>query len=318
MRKLENLKQDILDGKIDNFYVFYGTDFGIRKHYIEQIKKSFNGKGKYLEDCTKIQANSKSTSLFNSNKQLYIVYNDIEFAESKSSNIDKFIKNLTKDTVILVYEEALSSSNLFKNFDKYITEFPEVQANIGKEFVKSEVNLLDVDAEALSYNCKNNYNMILLETDKIKSYASGAGTSISNSFETLSVKNQLTERLDKFDVNAFMVDVLCNNKRNMRYWYQIAINDVNSFFGSLIYMFNDYLISYILKHYGRSDGSSIAYDSGFAWGRVKVLRELIIPLEPDDLIFMAYKIACVDADVKTGKLDRGNVVDYFFSSIIEI
>ena len=317
MRKLEDLKRDILANKIENFYVFYGSDFGIRKHYIEQIKKSFNGKAKYMEACDKIQVSSKSTSLFDTGKQLYLVYNDVDFANSKSNVIDDFISKITDDTVILIYEEALDGSNLFKDFEQYITNFPEVQSNIGKEFVNSEVTLLEADAEELAFNCKNNYNMILLETDKIKEYAEAKGTSHNNSFEVLSIRNQMTERIDKFDANAFMIDVLSGNKRNIGYWYQVAMNDIDRFFNSMVFIFNDYLIAFHLVKFGKWDGGSVAYVSGLSWGRIKVLRDLIIPYEKDDLLYKAYKVACVDADVKSGKLERGNVVDYFFSSILE-
>lgn len=318
MKKLEDLKRDILANKIENFYVFYGEDYGIRKHYIEQIKKSFNGKAKYMEACDKIQVNSKTTSLFDNGKQLYLVYNDVEFANSKSNIIDDFISKLTDDTVILIYEEALESSSLFKDFDQYITYFPEVQDNIGKEFVNSEVKLTDSDVENLAFNCRNNYNTILLETDKIKEYAEGNNTSQVNSYEALSLKNQMIERIDKFDANAFMIDVLCGNRKNIAYWYQVALNDSDKFFGSMAFIFNDYLIAFYLVKYGKWTGGSRAYESGLSWGRVKVLRDLIIPFEQDALLFSAYKVACVDVNVKSGKLERGNVVDYFFSSILEI
>ena len=38
MKKLEDLKQDLIDGRLRKFYVFYGEDYGIRKHYINKIE----------------------------------------------------------------------------------------------------------------------------------------------------------------------------------------------------------------------------------------------------------------------------------------
>ena len=44
MKKIEDLKRDILEGKLEHFYVFYGEDYGIRKHYIDKIKTFFKSK----------------------------------------------------------------------------------------------------------------------------------------------------------------------------------------------------------------------------------------------------------------------------------
>ena len=41
MKKLEDLKKELLDNKVNKFYVFYGEDFGIRKHYINKISTYF-------------------------------------------------------------------------------------------------------------------------------------------------------------------------------------------------------------------------------------------------------------------------------------
>ena len=42
MRKLEDLKSSLLKDEVDKFYVFYGDDFGIRKHYIEKLGSYFS------------------------------------------------------------------------------------------------------------------------------------------------------------------------------------------------------------------------------------------------------------------------------------
>ena len=42
MKKLEDLKKELLQDKVNSFYVFYGEDFGIRKHYINKISTYFN------------------------------------------------------------------------------------------------------------------------------------------------------------------------------------------------------------------------------------------------------------------------------------
>ena len=139
MKKIEDLKRDILEGKLEHFYVFYGEDYGIRKHYIDKIKTFFKSKPTYAENYEGIKFGSRSVSLFGNNNQLVIVYDDVEFANLKAKEIQQFINNLSTYTVIFVYEDALESSTLFKEFDQYITNFPVVQDNIALEFVTDEL-----------------------------------------------------------------------------------------------------------------------------------------------------------------------------------
>ena len=42
MKSLKDLKDDILHKKFNKFYVFCGDDYGLRHHYIQEIKKYFD------------------------------------------------------------------------------------------------------------------------------------------------------------------------------------------------------------------------------------------------------------------------------------
>ena len=316
MKKLEDLKTELLANKLNKFYVFYGEDFGIRKHYINKISTYFKSKPKYTDDFTSIKLSGKTKSLFGDDKSLVVIYDDENFANQPSAEIKKFIDNLRDYTCIFEYETALEKSNLFKDFSDYITYFPVVQDNVAQEFVDSELKLADNDERILAYNCNNNYNNILLESDKIKEYASAKSVSEQNAFEVLSIKNQLIERVDTFNVSDFMNDILLNKTQNFAYWYVVVKNDTDKFFGSLISMFNDFLIAGLIKKYGKFDGSSAAYKCRLSWNRAKILREFYIPYDYKYLFYCAYKIACIDTEVKKGHIEKDKLIDYFFSTVI--
>ena len=333
MKKLEDLKKELLDNKVNKFYVFYGEDFGIRKHYINKISTYFTSKPKYINDFNSIKISGKTKSLFGDTKSLVVVYNDENFAKQPSKEIQKFIDNSRDYTCIFEYEEPIENSALFKEFDSYITYFPVVQDNIAQEFVKSELKLLEDDTKSLAYNCENNYNNILLESNKIKTYANAKQISEQNSYEILNLKNQLLEKIDKFNVSEFMIDILLQQNQNFAYWYQVIKNDTDKFFGSLIAIFNDFLIAALIKKYGAFDknvkdkdgksikekgGSSIAYEYGLPWSRIKDIRvfEKQIPYGYEYLLECAYKVACIDTNIKIGQIEKDKVIDYFFSDIV--
>lgn len=55
---------------------------------------------------------------------------------------------------------------------------------------------------------------------------------------------------------------------------------------------------------------------GLPWGRIKVIREFIIPYEADDLLEIAYLVSDLDTQIKFGKLAKENLLDHFICLII--
>lgn len=314
MKKLEDLKTEIMNNQINNFYVFFGDDYGIRKHYINKISESFK-KVSYLNTCEDVFAILKSKNLFNI-KQLLVVYDDLDFAKSSQTNIQSLISKLTDYTCILIYDSSFTSSTLYKMFGDYITEFQAVQTGIAKEFIQDEISLIDTDVEELAYNCDNLYNNILLETDKVKAYSLAKNLSQQNAYETLYSKNQLIKKPDEFDSNLFMNAVLTGDYTNLAYLVSVAEMDTTKFLFTIMSMFFDFIISGIIKKYGYKEGSTKAYNYGLYWGRIKELRDLDIIYDDEGLFERAYQVARIDELIKSGKLSKDDVVDYFIVNVI--
>lgn len=315
MKKLEDLKTELLNDQVNSFYVFYGEDYGIRRHYIQKISTYFK-QVRYLDNCELITNLTMSKSLFRI-KQLLIVHSDLEFCRQSETFINTFIHRLGTDyTVILVYEEPLENTTLFKKFGDYITYFPVVQDAIAKEFVESELNLFNDSIENLAYDCGNVYNNILLESDKIKNYASANNLSEQNAYESLYNKQQLLNKQEEFSSYIFMNDILLGNFSNVAYWTSIIRSNPDKFFISLTSIFYDYLIAGLIKKYGKWDGSSRAYNYGLPWGRAKTIREFNIPYTEEQLFDTAYKVAELDSNVKFGLLNRDNIIDKFISLVM--
>lgn len=41
MKQLKDLKEEIIKNQINPLYIFYGEDYGLRHHYIQKLKESF-------------------------------------------------------------------------------------------------------------------------------------------------------------------------------------------------------------------------------------------------------------------------------------
>lgn len=316
MKNLKDLKEEIINKQFQHFYVFYGEDYGLRDHYIKEIAKQFNNKITTLYSLESLIDVKTGNGLLAVPK-LYVVHGDIDFARKKKLEIQKFIKRLKIETVIMCFEEELNTTTLFKEFSEYITYFPCVQDNIALQFIDSEISLSMESKEELAKDCKNNYFNILMETDKIKHYATVKNISHQDAYNELSIKEQLLYTPPEYHSDLMMDDILKGNYGNMGYWYQLIKTTFNEdFWITTESIMQDLLIAYFLVKDGRLNGGNKAYDLKFRWGRIKKLREFVIPYDAPTLLQMAYEVADIDAKVKNGKLEKEKVIDYIICLII--
>lgn len=315
MKQLKDLKADILDNKFNNFYVFYGEDWGLRKHYINGISKQFQ-RVLLLDDFNSIADNRGTSSLFKT-KTLFVLYNCPDFCNLTSEKLRGFMRKIQNDCVIVDLDEPYEKSNLFKEYQDNITYFPRVNDNIGSEFVKSEVNLISKDITKLTYNCLNDYNEILLETDKIKNYSESKNISMQQAYEILLASGQMNVKLEAYNNDEIVNDLLLNNSKRFGYWEEfIKSNYVDEFWYNISRTTNDYLIAYYISKYGKWDGGKYAYDNGLSWYRIKTIRDLALPYDCSTYLYYAYQLSDIDFKVKTGKIQKEDLFNYLLYTIL--
>lgn len=314
MKSLQDLKQEILNGQINKFYVFFGEDYGLRHYYIHKIKESFN-KLRVLSSYEGVQQSTSGIGLF-STHDLIVIYNDEAFAKLSEFALNRFISRLKDDTIIMVYENELINTNLFKHFSEYITQFPTVKDNIAQEFVESQLKLTLHSTVEMAYNCDNNYNIICLESDKVKNYAQAKNINEQTAYEDLNVQGQLCVKYPEYRVDDLMDDVLAKNTKNMLYWYQVITELYSEQFWMLLnYVFTNYLIAYFIVRYGRWQGSTRAYNCNLPWYRIKQLRDREIPYTYTELLEKANKVAELDEAVKFNRIQQDDLFNKFLCLI---
>lgn len=319
MRKLEDLKPRLLNNIVDKFYIFFGEDVGIRKHYIDRISTYFDKK--IVADTFESVQNEIISNSFLDTKTLYIIYNSDTFMNLRDTQINTFINRINKlYCCILVYDDLdFKNKKLFKNFEDYCTEFSKVNDNIAKEFVEDELqNLTEEEEEEIAYNCDNLYSNVLQEADKIKEYQKATNVSQQEAFEALTATNQLLYKPDPFSSYIFMNNILTNNKNGiLECCNSVKGNECyDLFFASLNSMFNDFIIAGLCKQYGKYKGSSTAYSCKLPWRRTKEIRELNLKDDYKYYYDCADRITEVDKLIKRGQLQMENIVDYFITNIL--
>lgn len=72
MKQLKDLKDELLNNKINNLYIFYGEDYGLRHHYINKLKESFDVV-EFVDNAENISKTSTGIGLFK-RKILYLIH----------------------------------------------------------------------------------------------------------------------------------------------------------------------------------------------------------------------------------------------------
>ena len=309
MLRLEDLKQQLIDGKVNKLYIFFGEDYAIRKHYIHKIAESFDDILYFdtFDDCK----SAGTTSTLFTVKKLFVIDSDEEFLSTDDSVVNGLLGKSESNCFVFIYNEDITKTQLFKSFESYVTKFPAVAENIAMEFIEDEVQLSEVERRNLAYECNNLYGNILLETDKIKRYSEAKNISNESAYTSLVAKKQMIDRLMSYDSDLFMEDYLSKNYRNYSVWIKIIENDISGFVYSFNSMYRDLITGALIKQYGKWTGGEKAYSVGMFWGRIKLLRELDIKISFEKLYEKAYDLCCIESDYKNGYINSENLLTVF-------
>ncbi len=329
MKNIKNLKEDILNKSAGNLFVFNGTEWAIKKHYIDKIAEDYKVI-KYLDNTIDLANNMITKGLFKK-KTLYVVPHDLEFLKATGKEFDEIIRKVksSDNGAIWIYSAEIPKT-FITHFDEYITDFEEVEDDIFKELILHEISLRPDHVNMLCINCKRNYGMALMEIDKIKSYAQYENVSNDVAFDDLYMHGLLNIEKEKFSCQDFMNHFLIKDfkglYKSLKALYDTDFKDV---WYHLEEMVQDLKIAYCFVKYGKWEGAKRAYDvENLFWGRIKELRDTIafstidykticnIPWTEDDLQWLILNISRYDSLVKQGKITDREVIENIFYYLV--
>lgn len=182
--ELIDLRNEIVSNVKSNLYIFTGPEVKVMDVYLEMICKMYGYEKYRPEDIKEVIKKTKNINNF-SKKSIYILRDDVEFTKQEEAwkNIDSLIGN---NVVILIYSSIDKRGKFYKYWkDKIVTfeKLSEVQLN--KYVLKELGNEFNSQSRYLINICENDYSRILLECDKIKTYAKLLNINYVESFREL-------------------------------------------------------------------------------------------------------------------------------------
>jgi DNA polymerase III delta subunit len=207
---ISDLKNNIVSGNINNFYIFTGEEEGIMDIYIKQISTKLNLQVKWADSIQDVSKQVNLKSIVNV-KYLYLVRQDK--AISKQEKLWTFLKEgINANYLILIEPNLDKKTNFYKFFEDYTIKFENLYPDMLAQYGSRKCpGLSKQNLATLAEWCSCSYNRFMLELDKVNCISQVLKRTPDESFMIL-VKDNAIHKDTEFDVFAYVDYILSRNK----------------------------------------------------------------------------------------------------------
>lgn len=307
--ELLTLRNKIISKEKDNFYIFTGEEVKIMDIYIDMIDRLY-GFDKVREDSvSEVLGKTKNISKL-AKPKLYVIRDDIEFTKHDESW--NKIDNLLGDSVIvLIYTSIDKRGKFYKHYKDIIVNFEKLKVEQLSKYISKELGNNFAHSSKLATICELDYSRILLECDKIKTYANSCRCDYNKSFEELiklgniyvpvnSVVFDFTESIMKRQVVKSLE--LWDNLKKVQ----------ESPIKVLSILYNN--MRNVLIVQGSQNPTSA--NTGLSGWNIKCAKELCGYYSLEELMRNIYVIREVEKGIKTGTCEQEIAIDYLLVNVL--
>ena len=185
MLSIQQVGKEILGDNPSSFYVFLGSEYGIKKKYVDHLSLYYNEviELEYVDDVFNL---FKQKHLFAPKPTLYIVRYDNNFIKSINNKTEEYIKSLKiAGTIVCIYEGDSIASKCNKYIPDMSVSFDNISDELCFKYLKHDFKALN--DTVLKYIAKNShvYNMFMNVYHEIKKTRKISSYSIKYSLEYL-------------------------------------------------------------------------------------------------------------------------------------
>lgn len=206
---ISELKNKIVTGDLDNFYIFTGPEEGIMQLYIKQIAKKLGLTIKWVDSVQEVCKLVNLKSLVKT-RYLYLIRLDNSFKSQE--NLWEKAKQFVGNFVILIQPEIDKRSKKFADFFenetiKFEKLAPEMLQAYGKKVCPS-LSIGNIDN--LVEWCGHSYSRLMSELDKVKTLSIALKITQDEAFDLLVGENGIYKE-KQFDVFEYTNQILSRN-----------------------------------------------------------------------------------------------------------
>lgn len=308
---ISELKNNIVAGKVDNFYIFTGPEEGIMDIYVKQISKKL---GLCIKWADSIQEISKSLNLKSLVKVKYLYLVRLDKGIKTDEKLWDFLKHKIVGNYIILIEPTLDKKlKFYKYFEDNVITFEKLSKEMLMQYGKRKCpKLSDNNLDKLCDWCGHSYLRYMNELDKIKTLSLRLGCDEDKSLAQLEKDNGIFKERE-FDV--------------LDYANHILTRDIETCYKDLDYAKSQncelYLIGLLRNSFKNlvlfkndGGGQGVCARTGLTGWQVKCAietQDYYSTQEVEDILLFLQQ---AEVKLKTGGLDISVALNYILSEIL--
>lgn len=286
MGSFSELKKELDRGKKREFYVFVGEEQELIRRYIKRVDE----KAITLDTLEQLMTRITSTGLF-AEKSTFVLKDNEEI---QKADIERIVKRLRGNKLILVYSEVDRRKKFFKNVENYITEFNKFTDNQLIAYIQKQLPISSELAYIIVKVCDNDIGRIEIEIHKLQHIGKDITIELLEDVLTAPADDRIFEMIDS---------VASKNKQRAFDIYNdlIQLGESPIKIISLLYMKFKQL--FLVQNYYSLPEREIMNKTGLKYGQVMFTKKLVGAFSTGRLLSILKDIQKTEVAVKTGKED---------------
>lgn len=313
MPNIVQIKVDLSENKVDKLYVFTGEEVEVRKMYAQKISEVSKTKLVYADSVSAVFGSLQAKSMFNV-PLCYVIIDDGEYLKQEKIWQQLIGGNVQgSNIVILIYNKLDKRGKFYKAHEHLLTTFEPVASNILCTRINKETGLDIQYCKNLTEWCGNNYSRILLETDKVKTYAKATDTTVDNAFVSL-VRAKLINK-EQTDVIFDFTNSVCTRKKTIAYTLlQDIINPANSALFVIKLLYNNFRNMLLVVSTNRESG--VEEKTGLTAWQIRKTKEMCGAYGIEEMVKNLKLLQSTEEGIKTGRIEATIAIDYLLINIL--
>ena len=155
MRSIQEVGSEILSGNPKDFYVFTGSEYGIKLKYLDILKKFYKGIYQPYDSVDSVLSLMKTKRLIPIQPALYVVRYDENFISSLSSSTQSELSKI--HIIVCLYESEKDLKKLEKYLDSYTVSIDPVSPQFLQKYLHLDYPGLPDKLVDLAIECSSDY-----------------------------------------------------------------------------------------------------------------------------------------------------------------
>lgn len=297
--QLYELKQELKNGKIRNFYILNGPENVIKGMYINKIVNLAQTPLLYADNLKSILAGIQNYSLLH-DKTVYVISDDKDLLEVEKNW--SILKNLKGSVIIiLTFNNLRKTSKFYKYFESDVIDFELMTIEQLAKIVKKELNLNDKFCEILAELSERHYGRLLLECNKLKHYIQVNNYTNNDQAFMDAIEQNLIYQPSKDVTFELVNDVLTNSKRKAFQNLREFKDNNDNVLGLISLLYSNFRQLLMVQALDGKD--NIADRTGLTSFQVKIALQRCGIYTTKEIIRNLEVLRKLDADIKIGRVD---------------